>query len=205
MSDTNDTTVQSYDAHVQDYINGTPQTVDGFIKDWIDKVLSGLPFDAKILEIGSAFGRDADYIDSLGYNIERTDVTPGFVKLLQQKGHQARLLNAITDDLGNDYDLIFADAVLLHFTREETEDVIKKAYNALSANGRFAFSLKVGEGEEWLESKLNAPRFFCYWTNETIHPVLEKAGFIDLHISDDSKSTVGSKAKWIHIIATKGD
>jgi SAM-dependent methyltransferase len=205
MSDTNDTTVQSYDAHIQDYIDGTPQLVEGFLQGWIDKVLADLPRDAKILEIGSAFGRDADYIEGRGYKVERTDVTSGFVRLLQEKGHEARLLNALVDDLGGGYDLLFADAVLLHFTRDETKSVIDKAYSALSNNGRFAFSLKNGEGEEWSDTKLNAPRYFCYWTKETIQPLLEQAGFTSLQITDDCTATVGSKAEWIHIVAVKSN
>jgi hypothetical protein len=69
MSHTNDTTVQSYDAHVQEYIDGTPQSVEGFVQDWIDRTLSGVPPSANILEIGSAFGRDADYIERLAIRL----------------------------------------------------------------------------------------------------------------------------------------
>jgi SAM-dependent methyltransferase len=203
MNDSNPTTVNSYDQHIQEYIDGTPQSVDGFVKDWIDQTLSGLSKDAKILELGSAFGRDADYIESQGFKVQRTDVTPGFVKLLQGQGHEAKLLNAITDDLGSGYDLVFADAVLLHFTREETREVINKVYAALNDKGRFAFTLKNGEGEAWSDEKLGAPRFFCYWTKQTIQPLLEQAGFTHIAIADDFTATVGSKAKWVQVIADK--
>jgi SAM-dependent methyltransferase len=203
MNDSNPTTVNSYDQHIQEYIDGTPQSVDGFVKDWIDQTLSGLSKDAKILEFGSAFGRDADYIESQGFKVQRTDVTPGFVKLLQEQGHEAKLLNAITDDLGSGYDLVFADAVLLHFTREETREVINKVYAALNDKGRFAFTLKNGEGEAWSDEKLGAPRFFCYWTKQTIQPLLEQAGFTHVSVTDDFTATVGSKAKWVQVIADK--
>jgi SAM-dependent methyltransferase len=203
MNQTNPTTVQSYDDHIQEYIDGTPQTVEGFVQEWIDRALEGLPTDAKILELGSAFGRDANYIESKGFRVERTDVTPGFVTLLQEQGHAARLLNAITDDFGSGYDLIFADAVLLHFTREETRSVIAKAYGALSEHGRLAFTVKYGEGETWSDEKLGAPRFFCYWTKETMQPLLETAGFASINIRDDFTATVGSKAKWVQVIADK--
>ncbi len=200
MSDTNSTTVQSYDAHIQEYIDGTPQVVEGFVKNWIDAVLTDLPKDVRILEFGSAFGRDADYIESKGYAVERTDVTPGFVSLLQSQGHSARILNAISDELDGPYNLVFADAVLLHFNRDETQTVISKVFDALSDNGRFAFSLKQGNGESWSEDKLGAPRYFCYWTKDGIEPLLKQAGFSNLKISDDHN---GSTAKWLHIIATK--
>ena len=52
MSDTNKTTIQSYNEHIQDYIDGTPQEVSGSVKLWIDASLDGLSLDARILEIG---------------------------------------------------------------------------------------------------------------------------------------------------------
>jgi hypothetical protein len=92
--------------------------------------------------------------------------------------------------------------VLLHFTRDEAKIVIQKAYAALLAGGRFAFSLKQGDGEEWSDAKLGSPRYFCYWTRDAIQPVLEDAGFTNIHIAAHS-ATVGSKAEWLHIIALK--
>lgn len=203
MTETNPTTVASYNEHIQEYIDGTPKNVEGFVQTWIDDTLSGLPTNARILEIGSAFGRDADYIEGKGYAVERTDATPGFVELLQNNGHEARLLNAITEELGNGYDLIFADAVLLHFTRDEARSVIRKVSGALNAKGRFAFTLKYGEGEGWSDEKLGAPRYFCYWDSETIKPIIEQSGFTNIRITDDFTATVGSKAKWIQVIADK--
>lgn len=204
MSETNETTLQSYDAHIQEYIDGTPQEVTGAVKDWIHASLQGLPQDAKILEFGTAFGRDAGYIESLGYTVERTDATPGFVNLLQQQGHKARVLNAITDDYGDTYDLIFADAVLLHFTRPETQAVLGKVFASLSDNGRFALSLKQGDGEAWSEEKLGAPRYFCYWNRAEIEPMLHQAGFAKVEVGDFD-STGHNNAKWLHIIAAKGE
>lgn len=202
MSETNQTTIQSYEAHIQEYVDGTPQEVTGGVKEWIDTSLEGLPHDAKILEIGTAFGRDATYIERLGYTVDRTDATPGFVDLLQRQGHQAQLLNAITDDIPGTYDLVFADAVLLHFTRQETQAVLEKVLASLSENGRFAFSLKQGEGEAWSEEKLGAPRYFCYWNKSDIEQLLHQTGFADVRVGDFD-STGHNNAKWLHIIAGK--
>jgi len=201
MSETNETTIKSYEAHIPEYIAGTPQEVSGAVKTWIDASLEGLTHDARILEFGTAFGRDAAYIEGLGYKVERTDGTAGFVRWLQVNGHEAKVLNAITDEIDGSYDLIFADAVLLHFTRPETEAVISKAAAALEVNGRFAFSLKQGDGESWSEEKLGAPRFFCYWNQADITKILQEAGFNHLNIGDDS--TDHNSAKWLHIIASK--
>ena len=61
MSETNNRTVESYNAHIQEYIDGTPHEVSGVVKDWLDGSLADVPKDARILEFGSAFGRDAEY------------------------------------------------------------------------------------------------------------------------------------------------
>lgn len=200
MSETNDKTIEGYNAHVSEYIDGTPHEVSGVVKDWLDGSLAGVPKDARILEIGSAFGRDAEYLAGLGYAVECTDATPAFVDLLQQKGFDAKVLNAITDELPQGLDFVLANAVLLHFTRDEASQVIHKIYGALHTNGTFAFTLKQGEGEGWSEKKLGVPRFFCYWTEPQIREVLEDAGFGDVQISGD-KAT--ANAAWLQIVAKK--
>lgn len=201
MTNPNQQTLQAYENHVPEYINnGTPHEVDGAVKEWIDAATENLTADSRILEIGSAFGRDAAYLQSKGLTVECTDATKAFVDLLNQKGFDARELNAITDDLGGPYDLIFANAVLLHFTREETAQVIRKAYGALNKGGILAFTVKQGAGEEWTDKKLGAPRYFCYWTAGQLAPVLEDAGFSDTKVIGDAETNTFT---WVQVIATK--
>lgn len=202
MSKMNNRTVESYNAHIQEYIDGTSHEVLGIDKDWLDGSLADVPKDARILEFGSAFGRDAEYLAGLGYTVECTDATPAFVDLLQQKGFDAKVLNAITDELPQGLDFVLANAVLPHFNRDEAMLVIKKVFDSLNTNGKFAFTLKQGEGEGegWSEKKLGAPRFFCYWTESQIREVLESIGFGDIEISYDR---VTANATWLHIVARK--
>lgn len=201
MTNPNQQTLQAYENHVPEYINnGTPHEVDGAVKEWIDAATENLTADSRILEIGSAFGRDAAYLQGKGLTVECTDATKAFVDLLNQKGFDARELNAITDDLGGPYDLILANAVLLHFTREETAQVIRKAYGALNKGGTLAFTVKQGEGEEWTDQKLGAPRYFCYWTADQLAPVLEDAGFSDTKVIGDAETNTFT---WVQVIATK--
>lgn len=200
MSEANNRTVESYNAHIQEYIDGTPHEVLGVVKDWLDGSLADVPKDARILEFGSAFGRDAKYLAGLGYTVECTDATPAFVDLLQQKGFDAKVLNAITDELPQGLDFVLANAVLLHFNRDEAVLVIKKVFDSLNTNGKFAFTLIQGEGEGWSEKKLGAPRFFCYWTEPQIRDVLESTGFGDVEISGDKAA---ANATWLQIAARK--
>jgi len=198
-SDSNNATLRTYSDHVQDYIDGTAQSVSGATKDWIDTALTGLPVTARILELGSAFGRDAAYIASRGFAPDCTDAVPEFVDRLRAAGHKARRFNALTDPLEPSYDLIFANAVLLHFTRDEFAFVLGKMLRALAPGGRFAFSLKRGQGESWSSAKVGAPRFFCYWEPEPLGAALEAAGFASWTI--DEARTGRAHPDWLYVIA----
>jgi SAM-dependent methyltransferase len=197
--DDNDITLKSYDDHIQEYVDGTPHTLDAGCNEWLDEILESLPRAAEILELGSGFGADADYIEAKGHKVIRTDASRGFVKLLKEQGHDALILNALTDDLGNNRVMIFANAVFLHFNRQQLADVLLKTYSSLRPGGILAFSLKEGDGESWTNEKLSAPRYFCYWRSGDIQKAVEAAGFKDIKIISDTTSTVD----WLNITALK--
>jgi SAM-dependent methyltransferase len=197
----NSETIATYESHVAEYIHGTSHVVVGATKDWIDAALDGVPVGARILELGSAFGRDAAYIASKGCNIECSDATEGFVSYLRDKGFRARQFNAITDELLEVYDLILANAVLLHFTEHEFASVVAKLCRSLAFEGRLAISLKRGRGEAWSSEKLGAPRFFHYWEPEDLEPVLKSSGFTRWSI--EGASTHRTHTNWLFVIAHK--
>ncbi len=180
----NAVTIHSYELSIDEYIARTPAEV-GTLKTWIDATLNLLPPHPHIIEIGSAFGRDADYMESLGFEVERTDATEGFVNLLQQNGHAAYRFNILTDEFSSQYDLIFANAVFLHFKPKELQKALVKIGASLEQGGLLAFSVKQGEGEEWTTAKLGQPRYFCYWSADTICSLLESAGFEITTIFED--------------------
>ncbi|HVI52281.1 MAG TPA: methyltransferase domain-containing protein [Candidatus Sulfotelmatobacter sp.] len=199
MAGSNDETLRSYAARVQEYVLGTSQTVSGPSKDWIDRALAGLPGSARVMELGSAFGRDAAYMASLGYDVECTDAVDGFVALLQSRGFRARSFNALTDELAGPYDLVMANAVLLHFTADELAVVLERLRRALAPGGRLAFSLKAGEGEEWSSAKLAAPRYFRYWEQDGVAALLRAAGFAGWQAWE--AVTDRAHARWLYVIA----
>ncbi len=183
----NQTTLDAYEKGVQAYIEKTTNTVSGIIKEWIDATLSLLPPAAKIMEIGSGHGRDARYMHEKGFTVECSDATSAFVKLLQQQGYSARLFNIVTDSFTTTYDLIFANAVLLHLQPQEFRQALQKIGTALAPQGVFAFSMKHGQGEEWEKEKVGHLRYFCYWQEDALCHCLDRAGFSILAHSRDQK------------------
>lgn len=203
MSKTNQDTLDAYNKRIEKYIETSPQKVDGHLKKWIDKNLAMVSKSARILELGSGSGKDADYFESQGYTMELTDGSQGFVDHLNASGKQARVLNALTDNLGSDYGMVFSDAVFLHFTREELKGLLKKIHAALKDGGRLVFSTKAGEGEEITDRKLDATRYFCFWLPDDITAALKEAGFtnIEIEVIDDYRGK--ARPDWLLIDATK--
>jgi predicted TPR repeat methyltransferase len=186
----NDITIQSYEEGVKEYIAGTAHEVHevgGSFQAWIHAILGLLSSNARILEIGSAFGRDARYIESFGHMVERTDAAEGFVALLQQMGYSARRFNVLIEDFPAAYDLVFANAVFLHFTPQELQKTLNKIRVGLNDRGILAFSVKKGEGEQWTTVKLGRPRYFCFWTSDKIRSLLKLTGFELVSIFEDEK------------------
>ena len=202
MTVTNDDTIKAYDQGVQDYFNQSPQKVTSHIQDWINTALRGLPKTAELFEIGSGTGKDAKYIMSLGYKITLTDASQGFVDFLNHNGYKARIFNILTDDIDKQYDLIFADAVLLHFTADELDGIFRKIAKALKTNGRIAFSVKRGDDEFIEDKKLGKVRYFHLWQPNQLETMLKANGLAITyqHIAEDNR---GDKPAWILVVAEK--
>lgn len=203
MQTTNSQTLDTYNTKVQTYIETSPSEVFGPLQVWIDVNLDALSKDAKILEIGSGTGKDAKYIASKGYSMELTGASQGFIDHLRTEGFEPRLLNAIKDDLGENYDMIFADAVFLHFTEPELRLVLNKVHTALNPIGRLAFTLKAGEGEESTTRKMDAPRYFHFWLEEEISQILKETGFTEVTITTDEDFRGEGRPDWLHITALR--
>lgn len=199
--DTNKATLAAYETGVAEYNAAAIPSVEGSVKSWLDAALAMLSANALILELGSAHGRDATYIASKGFTIEPTDAVQAFVDYMRQHDQDARLLNALTDDYGGPYDMVYANAVLLHFTPEQVVQVLARIRTALRPSGIFVFSVKVGEGMAWSDAKLKSPRFFTYWHEKPLKELLVSAGF-EIAFWEEGQ-TGHDNGNWYHVIARR--
>ena len=175
----NDQTIEVYNRTVDLYLQGTPGHYlphHAPMRHWIEVSLAFKPNNGKILEIGSGPGRDAHFMKSLGHEVLCSDASSAFVDYLRQSGHEAVLLNALKDPIPS-HAMIFANAVTPHFTQEELYSVLTKIYTCLPHDGIFAFSVKQGEGEAWIDEKLTEKRFVHYWHPTNIKRFVESIGF----------------------------
>lgn len=195
MDDNQKITLETYEKNAHLYLTRTTSEVADELKEYFHSLLKDLPKNADILELGSASGRDADYIESLGYSIVRTDVVEAFVNHQKERGKDAEIFNAINGNLNKRFNLIIATASFLHFNRAQFEQAVENARNHLKTNGVLALVLKNGIGEEYSEYKMGT-RYFKYWTEEELTQCFTERNFT---IKQTLRSGGG---KWVHIVGT---
>ncbi len=188
----NETTVRVYNKKLQAYLEQTPSWYDEShipMLRWIETSLTAMTPQGRILEIGSGPGRDAGFIADQGYDITCSDASEAFVNYLLSNGHNALLLDAIKDSIPLGFKMIFANAVVPHFTNEDFIKVIHKIYAALPEGGIFSFSVKQGDVEGWTTEKMHAQRYIKCWDVRDILAILNESGmqleYLDKDIPGD--------------------
>jgi predicted TPR repeat methyltransferase len=116
--------------------------------------------------------------------------------MLREQGHEAELLDIARDDLGQTLDVIYANAVFLHLTPEQLDDLLRRAGRAVRARGLLAFTVKEGDGEAWSDQKLGAPRYFRYWREPQLRELLERTGWEP----ESLKHAEGRLEPWLQVI-----
>ncbi len=197
MSDNFDTTIQTYRDNFGKYTERTQSIPEGEFKEWMDSFLSQIPKGGEILEIGSATGRDARYFSQNGFKVLCTDIIPVALQNLKEEGFETAEFDFrdAPNPLWNDrFDGFFANAVLLHATENVFEQALRNAAMVLKKSGIAALTLKAGVGEEISMEKMDAPRFFQYYTLDKVREILNRLPFEIV----EAKST--NDSKWIHVI-----
>ncbi|SFP95140.1 Methyltransferase domain-containing protein [Variovorax sp. PDC80] len=163
-------TLQSYEASARDYDAIVADHPPPEIEDALRRMVACMPAGGSVLEVGSGTGRDADFVESLGVIVRRTDATQAFLDLQAERGRQGALLNVVTDPLGGPYDAILAMAVLIHVDRAQIAPVLRKVFDALAPGGVFLAGMRIGEGET------NGDYQTVYWDRDLFAAQLAAAG-----------------------------
>ena len=151
------------------------------LEELIKANFSSLPKNAKVFEIGSGDGTNAKFIENLGFDVTASDVADDFIKATQSQGLKTINFNALEDDFPEKYYAIFCWRVFVHFTKEDAQKIIQKAYDALENNGIFIFNAMNRETKnidsEWLdfdnEYHLGAERYYNYFTKTDLDDIIQ--------------------------------
>lgn len=140
-------TIISYEGYADTYCTLVGKVPNDFDQTAFRRVAEIAGPSGRVLEIGSGPGWDADFLETLGLTVRRTDATRRFLELQAARGKQGELLDVITGPVGGPYDAVVAMCVLIHIPRDEIDPVLAKLAGSLRPGGALIVSMRDGDGE----------------------------------------------------------
>ena len=128
-----------------------------------------------LLEIGAGHGRDSKYFEENDFEVTCIDLSPEMVRLCQQKGLNARVMDMIDLDFpDNSFDAVYSLNSLLHLPKKELPTVLQNIRRVLKENGLFFMGVYGGYDFEgiWERDSYTPKRFFSFHSDEGLKQVV---------------------------------
>ena len=181
--------------------------------DWsvggTSKFESLLKSNSTILDIGCGSGISSKIFSDNGFDVLGIDFSGKMIEAANRFAVNARfkvLDIRDVDKIKENFDGIYARAVLLHFPKNEIPKIIRLLYRKLNSGGYIYIAVKeIKEGqldEQIVEENdygFNYERFFSYFTMSELEKFMTGCG---LSIVFELKTNVGHTS-WIQIIGKK--
>lgn len=201
-------TIATYDEIADFYAN----SMDVFTPiDDRKMFLSYLSPKSRILDVGSAAGRDSIFFSAQGHITVGVDLSQKLLAIARKKAPSLIFLH---DDIrkkmfpDGSFDAVWACAVLLHQRRVEIPSILKNFYDVLARDGMLYIRVKEGEGEAGVKEKLskNKQRHFTYFRLDELKNIVKSAGFDIQKAFRSNEKVINAQLRdiwWITIIARK--
>ena len=135
--------------------------VDGYDgRELIEELQKHLPRGSSVLELGMGPGIDLTLLKKY-YQVTGSDYSKIFIDRYRKQNPDADLivLNAVTLKTDRKFDGLYSNKVLIHLTREELKQSIKRQADILEPEGIICHSFWRGDKEENYDGLL-----FIYYT-----------------------------------------
>ena len=190
-------TIVSYEGCASDYARST-EPAPGSDRGTLARFLEVLPAGRRVLEIGSGPGWDADWLETQGARVRRTDAAAAFVAIQKARGAAAEPLDVVTDDLGGPYAGVIALYVFQHVDRPRLPDVLAKISQAIIDGGAFLFALREGRSD-LIEHGSSNSYYVAEWAKPDLDEILCGLGFREAW----SMSSEDADGRWLTILTRK--
>src|SRR3989344_3273286 len=120
-----------------------------FDGDWASKpsqfaeyAVNFFPKTGKILEIGTGKGGDANFFQSLGYEVIATDFSSEALKIAEENFKNVKFINLDTSQglpfQDKSFDVVYSHMALHYFDEKTTDRIFRDIHRVLKYNGLFA-------------------------------------------------------------------
>lgn len=170
-------TIETYDKHAKEFATYFRSIKTGRKED-VSKAfeLLGSRHSSRVIEVGCGDGRDAKLI--LEYTQEYTGFDPS-IKLLElaQKnlpGVDFVVSDAVGFEYGENVDIVFAFASLIHINMDDMKKVFTKVHNSLNSGGILYLSLKGSDSyHEFIQEGKHGERLFYFYHPSEIREIAQ--------------------------------
>jgi SAM-dependent methyltransferase len=131
-----------------------------------------------LLELGSGPGKDGRYFKDQGFDVLCTDLSPEMVRLCREKGLEARVMDNTNLELPPaSFDAVYSMNSLLHLPKKDLPAVLGQIRTVLKTDGLCFIGVYGGIDFEgiWEEDHYDPKRFYSFFTDDKLKPVLEAA------------------------------
>lgn len=193
-----------FDKNVDYYNKNADSFFEGSVKADMSGVrrrfLSYIQVGGRILDAGCGSGRDSKAFIEAGYDVISFDASEEMCKRASEYiDREVKNMRFEEMSFSNEFDGIWACASLLHVPQDELPDIIKKIRDALKLGGIVYASFKYGEG-----TKMRGDRVFSDFTEKSVIPLFENAGFVIVSNEVGTDSRPGREdEKWVNVIGVK--
>lgn len=172
------TTIATYDEIAHQYKQKTKNLE---LKDEIKKFKKFLPKNAKVLDAGCGWGRDAKILSKTA-KVIGIDLSEKLLDLAKAYAPDAKFqIGNIskTDFKDESFHGIWSNDTLIHLDRKDILPTLKEFRRLLKKNGILYVSVKEGEGEGFEEEEMSnfKPRFYTWFKEDEIISYFKKLGF----------------------------
>ncbi|MCX6815103.1 MAG: class I SAM-dependent methyltransferase [Candidatus Aenigmarchaeota archaeon] len=179
MKDYTKKTIEFYDRNVEEYIENTKNLQD---KKWLERFVSYLSKNARILDLGCAYGRDCKFFVDNGFETHGVDLSSKLIERAKSsvKGAKFYIMDILDLKFPNEnFDGVWCSATLLHIKKKDVSKALSEIKRVLKKGGILYLNLKEGVGEKAVKDERyeGAEKFYSYFTENEIKGMLTEIGF----------------------------
>lgn len=174
---------------------------------YLDKFLSFLPKNSKILDIGSGPGNFSEYIYSKDFVVEGIDLSDEMIKIARKKVPQVKFQLMDMRDikyLDNYFNGLICLYSLIHISSNDIPSTLNGFNRILKSDGYIFLITQAGEPDRVVKEALSEgdDMFINFFTRKRLKDFLENAGFEVISQKEKQKVSAFSN-RVIYTIAEK--